>query len=87
MNLIETNHQIKINSDHYGSSNNSFKVIWMLKVSTCSSYCSSCAKHADSAPMPVTRVIWIQLQEKIERNPQHQQMYHLMVIVMKKLLM
>ena len=59
MNLIETNHQIKINSDHSGSSNNSFKVMWMLKVSTCSSHCSSRAKHADSALVPVTRVMWM----------------------------
>ena len=36
------------------------------------------------------RVMWIQLQEKTEKNPHHQiyqHKHHVMVIVMKKLLM
>ena len=72
------------------------KVIWVLRVSTCFNTVVVMGSTVILLQCLLQgwrehiRIILIQLQEKTERNPQRQQfqrIYHLMVIVMKKLLM
>ena len=54
--VIETNHQINMTSDHFVSSNNSFKS-HLLSVPRCFQHCSSCANYGDSASVFNTRVM------------------------------
>ena len=66
----------------------------MLRVSTCFSHCSSCAKHGDFAP---PRVMWTyngdmnstsgEPQQKTWKESSALTEYHLIVIVMEKILM
>ena len=96
MNLIKTNHQIIITSNHSISSNNSFKtllnakifsiffntvaVVWNMMILFQCLLKGWCER---------IKVMWIHLQEKTENRPHHQQYqlkHHLMVIVMQKLL-
>ena len=84
-NSVETNEQINMTSDHSLSSNNSFKSYLNAKSSNVRNIVIllQCLLQGWSERM---RVIWIQLREKTERKPQHQQMYHLIVIEIRKFL-
>ena len=92
MNLIETNNQIRMLSDHSVSSNNSFKSLWMLAVvqlQLCESWLNL-TQGLLQGWRKRTKVMWIRLQEKTEKNSYYQlfqQKHNLMVIVMEKLLM
>ena len=57
MNLIETNHQINMTSDHSVSSNNLFKSHLNTMSFNMFQNCSSCSKHGDSASVLVARVM------------------------------
>ena len=59
MNLVETNHQINMTSDHSVSSNNSFKSLLSVKNFNMFINCSGCAKHNDSASVSVAQVMWL----------------------------
>ena len=97
MNLIETNHQINMTSDHSISSNNSFKD--HLNAKSFNMFFNTVAVERSTVILlqcllqgwyERIRVMWIQLQEKTEKNPHHQQYYqkhHFMAKVMKNLLM
>ena len=93
INLIETNHQINMTSDHSASSNNTFKSHLNAKSSNTVAVVQSTVillQYLLQGWCEGIRVMRIQLQEKPEKNPRHQQYqqkHHLMVIVMKKLLM
>ena len=59
MDLIETNHQININSENSVSGNTSFKKLLNAKsFKMFWGYCSSCAKHDAGASVSIAMVIW-----------------------------
>ena len=92
MNLTETNNQIRMLSGHSVSSNNSFKSLWMLAVvqlQLCESWLNL-TQGLLQGWRKRTKVMWIRLQEKTEKNSYYQlfqRKHNLMVIVMEKLLM
>ena len=85
MNLTETNHQINLTSDHSVSSNILFKSL--LNASSCAVAVVQSTEILLQCLLQGwrerIRVMWIQLQEKNEKDPHHQlyqQRHHLMVI-------